>query len=132
MNELLIAAVGAIISALIAYPLGRTQGKQQTVFEEQAKIMVELRRRLLAADEELFFASTFTEENTCVQDDLGDKILALGDYLEENSVWLDKRLNAKIARIVSGYDDQSRALVTGHHGIPPPPHLRDMDAEEVY
>jgi hypothetical protein len=133
VNELLSAAVGAIVTALIAYPLGRVQGKQQTVFEEQAKVMVELRKRLLAADEALFFAATFAdEENTRDQDELGDKILALGDYHEEKRVWLDERLNAKVDRIVGGYDGQSRALVTGRHGIPPPPQLRGMDAEEVY
>ena len=54
MNELLIAVVGAILSALVAYPLGRAQGKQQTVFEEQAKIMVELRRLVMEVDKALF------------------------------------------------------------------------------
>jgi hypothetical protein len=62
VNELLIAVVGAILSALVAYPLGRAQGKQQTVFEEQAKIMVELRRLVMEVDKALFFAATFPDE----------------------------------------------------------------------
>ncbi|MDQ5827941.1 MAG: hypothetical protein M3441_27740 [Chloroflexota bacterium] len=131
MNELLIAVVGAILSALVAYPLGRAQGKQQTVFEEQAKIMVELRRLVMEVDKALFFAATFPDEKDS-QDELGDKIVALGDYHQEKCIWLDRELNTKIGRIIGGYDDQARALVTGHHGIPPPPHLRGMDTEGVY
>jgi hypothetical protein len=130
MNDLLIV-VGAALSAVIVYPLGRAQGKQQTVFEEQAKVMAELRRRVLELDEAMFFASTFPEERNN-QDELLDKIGAVGDYHQEKSVWLDKRLNAKIENLIRGYDDQARALVTGKDGIPPPPHLREMDTEGVH
>jgi len=96
--------------------------------------MAELRRRILAADKALFFASTYTNQplNSRLQDELLDKTVSLGDYHQGQSVWLDERLNAKIARIVGGYDEHARALVTGHQGIPPPPHLRGMDPEEVY
>jgi hypothetical protein len=135
MNELLVgllvAVVGAALSALIAYPLGRAQGKQQTVFEEQAKVMAELRELVMETDKALFFAATFPHEEDS-QDELGNKIVALGDYHRKKSVWLDRQLNAKLERTISGYDDQARALVTGHHGIPPPPHLRGMDEEGVY
>ena len=134
MNDLLIAAVGGILTALIAYPLGRVQGRQQTGFEERAKVMVELRRRLLAADKVLAFASTHTDQtlSSRLQDELLDKIGSLGDYYQENNLWLDHPLEEKLARIIRGYDDQARALVTGHHGIPPPPHLQGMEPEEVY
>jgi len=53
---LLVAAVGAAVSTLIAYPLGQAQGKQQTIFEEQAKVMMELRTLVMETDEALFFA----------------------------------------------------------------------------
>jgi hypothetical protein len=81
------------------------QGRQQTVFEEQAKVMAETRRRILAADKALFFASTYTDKElgARLQDELLDKVGSLGDYHQEQSVWLDERLNAKIARIVGGY-----------------------------
>ena len=131
MNELLVAAVGAVLSALVAYPLGRAQGKQQTVFEQQAKVMAELRRLVIEADKALVFSSAFPEKEIS-QNELGEKVVALGGYHQENSVWLDRRLNAKIERIIGSYDDQARALVTGHHGVPPPPHLEGMDAEGVY
>ena len=131
MNELLAAAVGAILSALVAFPLGRTLGKQQTVFEQQAKVMAELRRLVIEPDRTLFFASTSPHEEE-FQKELGNQIVSLGDYHRVNCVWLDRRLNAKIEGIIGGYDDQARALVTGRHEIPPPPYLEGMDAESVY
>lgn len=131
MSEMLAAAVGVVLSALIAYPLGRVQGRQQVVFEQQAKILAELRRLVIEADKALFFASTFPEDDNH-QDELGEKINALGDYHQQHSVWLDRQLNAKIAEIIGGYDDQARALITGRHEIPPPPHLERMDTEQVH
>ena len=67
-----------------------------------------------------------------VRDELLEKVGSLGDYYEENNVWLDHRLKEKIASIVRGYDDQARALFTGHHDIPAPPHFQDMAPEEVH
>jgi hypothetical protein len=54
VNDVLVGLVVAAVSALIAYPLGRVQGKQQTVFEEQARVMAELRRLVMEADDALF------------------------------------------------------------------------------
>jgi hypothetical protein len=133
MNDLLIAAVGAIVSAVVAYPLGRVQGKQQTVFEEQAKIMAELRRRLMAADKALAFASAFADEDDPrYRDELLEQVGSLGDYYQDNNVWLERRLKEKIARIVRGYDDQAQALITGHQDILAPRQYQGMTPEEVH
>ena len=133
MSDLLSAAVGAIIAALVTYPLGRTQGRQQTVFEEQAMVMAELRRRLLAADKALAVASAFADdEGSQYQDELLEKVGSMGDYYEENNVWLDRRLKEKIASIVRVYDDQARALFTGHHDIPTPRQYQGMTPKEVH
>jgi len=81
LTDLLVGLVVAATSALIAYHLGLAQGKQQTIFEEQATIMAELRRLVLETDEALFWAATFAEEaaeegadNEDSQDELGDKL----------------------------------------------------------
>jgi hypothetical protein len=107
------------------------QGRQQTVFEERAKVIVELRGRLLAADKALALAWTYTDQSH-IQDELLDKIGSLGDYYEENNIWLDQQFKEKIAGIVQAYDEQVRALVTGRRGIPPPPHLQGMEPKEIY
>jgi hypothetical protein len=102
VKELLVAAVGAVLSALVAYPLGRIQGKQQTVFEQQAQVMAELRRLVIETDQALVFASAFPEKEQS-HDELSAKVVALGDYHREKSIWLDRQLNTKIERIVGSY-----------------------------
>jgi hypothetical protein len=46
MPDLLVAVVGACVgaglSAMVAYPLGRRQGRHQTLYEERVRIITEL------------------------------------------------------------------------------------------
>jgi hypothetical protein len=50
VTDLLIAVlgaiVGAVVAAVIAYPLGKWQGRGQTVYEERTKAVTEIRHKL--------------------------------------------------------------------------------------
>jgi hypothetical protein len=42
----LAAIAGAVVGSLIAYPLGKWQGRGQTVYEERARAVAEIRHKL--------------------------------------------------------------------------------------
>jgi hypothetical protein len=44
VNGLLVGLLLAAVSALFTYLIGPAHGKQQTVFQEQAKILAEVRK----------------------------------------------------------------------------------------
>lgn len=106
---ILTAVVGAALSALIAYPLGRTQGKQQTLHQEQVKVIAEIRRLLLEADEALWLAAMRPDDED-FRDGMFGKIARLGQYHREKDIWLDRNLNDKISAIADGYMEQASKL----------------------
>jgi hypothetical protein len=113
MSELLVAlisvAVGAILTAVIAYPLGRTQGRQQTLYEEQVKIISEIHRLVRKTEEAMFSAA----HRPGMEDDwkeLWKSISALGSFHRDKSIWLYPPQNAKITAIIRGYEEQANKL----------------------
>lgn len=106
---LLTAVVGVILSALIAYPLGRVQGRQQTLYEEQVKIISEVRKLVLEIDEALWDATHRPDVEPRKQA-LNNNIAALDSYHQEKRVWLYPPQNAKITAIIKGYGAQAHRL----------------------
>jgi len=102
---ILAAAVGAMLSAVIAYPLGRIQGRQQTLYEEQVKIISEIRRLVLKTDAALSSAISRPDQEEYVKA-LGESVRALSDSYGDKSIWLYPSQNAKIGALVKGYRDQ--------------------------
>jgi len=113
MSELLVAllaaAVGAILTAVIAYPLGRMQGRQQTLYEEQVKIISEI-RRLVRKTEEAMFRATHRPDMEDHWQELWKSISALGSFHRDKSIWLYPPQNAKITAIIEGYQEQANKL----------------------
>jgi hypothetical protein len=46
VTELLTVLLGAVVGAVIAYPLGKRQGRAQTVYEERARTVIQIRHML--------------------------------------------------------------------------------------
>jgi hypothetical protein len=54
MTELWTALLGAIVGAVIAYPLGKRQGREQTVYEERTKTVIQIRHLLREVQSKIY------------------------------------------------------------------------------
>jgi hypothetical protein len=109
LTPFLVALVGVVASAVIAYPLGRAQGRQQTLHEEQVKIMVELRRRLGEVDALLWVAAMRADDEE-FRMAFFKKLGELGDYHHEKCIWLKQRLNTRIEEMIEAYEKQGEKI----------------------
>jgi hypothetical protein len=54
VTELLAAVLGAVVGGVIAYSFGKRQGREQTVYEEQARTVIQIRHMLREVQSKIY------------------------------------------------------------------------------
>ena len=108
-GALIVAAVGAVLTAVIAFPLGIARGKRQTRHNEQVRIVDEIRRDILDMVPTLRLAAVTQDETWRM--DLKSKRDNIQNYYRDNSVWLTPRRAKRIGDIIDGYVGEANRVL---------------------
>ncbi len=92
MTEIIAALIGAVFGAVLAYPIGRKQGKYLVRHEKSVVVLTEIRKRLLEIRKEFEdWTDVVPDRESAQADKTMQGIDSLKRYLEDNSIVLDSK-----------------------------------------
>ncbi len=108
MTELLTALLGAIVGVVVAYPLGKRQAREQTLYEERARTVAEIRHRLRELQAKIYewsipYESEYRVDsypNRLVQGrDIFQQVENLRTYYVAQEPWLGSRTRETFSEV---------------------------------
>lgn len=102
----LIQSAVSLAAVVLAFFLGKRQGRDQALYTKRAEVIIELRRRVLELSE---YLALYPHKHPPTEDDkeLIGKLDALSRYHEDNLPWLEPRTSQKVDLIRSTFWQQS-------------------------
>jgi hypothetical protein len=107
------AAVGAILSGVISYFVGRRRGREQLYQEQRVETVNELRRLLREAQWRMVDASApseFDDPGDPPRDELIEhaieRVDELDGYHRDRAPWLSEQVQEKVGRLADEYQDK--------------------------
>ncbi len=101
-------ALGAVLGALVAFPLGKRQGRDQVRYQQRTEAAVQWRQRVLETVDELEALNVAYEsgeyrtraDRVARSRSVYDKVVGLHTYYEQTEPWLEQKTRDTVKPVI--------------------------------